>query len=313
VPGLTITLKGETTSDVTAGVSVDTAGAIDKLKTFVENFNMALGQLTVATRTTESERGLLAGDGTIRSMRDSLRRFITSPAEGLNGSLSTFASIGLTFGNIGSAVGTTTDLKLDEAKFREALEANPTAVHDLFAAKPRGVLSSVGDVTAASGTPNEYAVSGTYQIDSDVAGNFTVTFTDVNSVVYPPRQVTVTPGTSSSELVPGMTIETSAAPTGTSSTVTVTHREGIVERVDSYLKGLLGSNGVFASRQSQVDGQIKAIDDQILRQEERIASREEALQRQFSALEVTLSRLQSQSSALSSTLLSLQNSANSNN
>jgi flagellar hook-associated protein 2 len=110
-----------------------------------------------------------------------------------------------------------------------------------------------------------------------------------------------------------MTIETSAAPTGTSSTVTVTHREGIVERVDSYLKGLLGSNGVFASRQSQVDGQIKAIDDQILRQEERIASREEALQRQFSALEVTLSRLQSQSSALSSTLLSLQNSANSNN
>jgi flagellar hook-associated protein 2 len=313
VPGLTITLKGETTTDVTAGVSVDTSGALDKLKTFVENFNMALGQLTVATRTTESERGLLAGDGTIRSMRESLRRFITSPAEGLNGSLSTFASIGLTFGNIGSAVGTTTDLKLDEAKFREALEANPTAVHDLFAAKPRGVLSSVGDVTAASGTPNEYAVSGTYQIDSDGAGNFTVTFTDVNSVVYPPRQVTVTPGTSSSELVPGMTIETSAAPTGTSSTVTVTHREGIVERVDSYLKGLLGSSGVFASRQSQVDGQIKAIDDQILRQEERIASREEALQRQFSALEVTLSRLQSQSSALSSTLLSLQNSANSNN
>ena len=306
VPGLTLTLKAETASNVTASVSTDATGAIDKIKNFVEKYNEAVGQLTHRTRVeADGERGQLASDGTIRSMRDSLRRFLTSPAEGLTGNYTTFASIGLNFGAIGSAPGTTEDLKFDEAKFREALEANPTAIHDLFAAKTRGVLSAPGDVTAANGTPNEHAVSGTYQIDSDGAGNFTVTFTDENSVVHPPRNVTVTPGQSSDELIPGMTIETSESPTGASSTVAVTHRQGIIEQVDGYLKGLLGSNGIFAARQDQVGSQLAAIDDQITRQEDRIASREESLLRQFSALEVTLSRLQSQSSQLTSSLSAL--------
>lgn len=306
VPGLTLTLKAETTANVNANVVTDASGAIDKIKNFVEKYNEALGQITHHTRVAvEGDRGLLAGDGTIRSIRDNLRRFMTSPAEGLTGTYTTFASIGLNFGAIGSAPGTTDDLKFDEAKFREALEANPTAIHDLFAAKTRGVLSAPGDVTGASGTPNEHTVSGTYQIDSDGAGNFIVTFTDVNSVVYPPRNVTVTPGQSSKDLIPGMTIETSAAPTGASSTVAVTHRQGIVEHVDSYLKGLLGSNGIFAARQDQVSSRLSAIDDQIARQEVRIANREEALLRQFSTLEVTLSRLQSQSSQLTSSLSAL--------
>ncbi|MEZ4523598.1 MAG: flagellar filament capping protein FliD [Thermomicrobiales bacterium] len=137
VPGLNLTLKGETTSNVTASVTTDVSGAVTKIKNFVEKYNEALGQITFQTRANaDGDRGELAGDSTIRSIRDSLRRFITSPAEGVDGSYTTFASIGLNFGAIGSAPGTTEDLKFDEAKFREAIAANPTAIHDLFAAKP---------------------------------------------------------------------------------------------------------------------------------------------------------------------------------
>lgn len=306
VPGLTITLKGETTSNITANVVNDASGAVTKIKDFVEKYNEAMGQITFQTRVeAEGDRGLLAGDSTIRGIRDNTRRFLTSPAAGLEGNYTTFASIGLNFGAIGSAPGTTEDLKFDEATFREALEANPTAVHDLLAAKTRGVLSAPGDITAATGTPTEHAVSGSYQIDSDGAGNYTVTFTDENSVVYPPRNVTVTPGESSTELIPGMTLDTSESPLGTSSTIAINHRQGIIEQVDGYLKGLLGSDGIFAARQDQVGSQVAAIDEQIARQEERIADREVALQRRFSALEVTLARLQSQSTALTSSLAGL--------
>ncbi len=186
-------------------------------------------------------------------------------------------------------------------------------MHDLLAAKTKGVLSAPGDITKATGTPNEYDVSGTYQIDSDGAGNFTVTFTDANSVVYPSRNVTVAPGASSTELIPGMTIETSVSPTSASSTISVSHRQGIIEHVDSYLKGLLGSSGIFAAREGQVSSQLSAIDDQIARQEDRIADRETSLQRRFSALEVSLARLQSQSSALTSSLSALQFSGSNRN
>ena len=306
VPGLSVTLKGETTTEVTANVTPNTAGAIDKIKAFVSAWNEAMGQISAKTRVdAEGTSGILSGDATLRSIRDNLRRFITSPADGVNGSYTTFASIGLNFGAIGSAPGTTQDLKFDEAKFREALEANPSAIHDLFAAKARGVLSAPGDVTAASGTPNEFTRSGIYQIESDGAGNYTVTFTDENGVVHEPRQVTVPPGKSSTELIPGMTLTTSDVPSGATSTVVVTHREGIVERIDSYLKGLLGSGGIFNARQDQVNAQLKAIDDQIARQEDRIADREVTLQRRYAALEVTLARLQSQSSQLTASLSSL--------
>ena len=315
VPGLTVTLKAQTTTNVSANVANDVSGAITKLKDFVAKYNEAIAQITFQTRVdAEGDRGLLAGDSTVRSIRDNMRRFVTSPADGLEGKYTTFASIGLNFGAIGSAPGTTEDLKFDEAKFQEALAANPAAIHELLAAKTKGVLSGPGDITGATGTPNEHTVSGSYQIDSDGAGNYTVTFTDANSVVHPPRNLTVPPGQSSTELIPGMTLETSDSPTGASSTVAVTYRQGIIEHVDSYLKGLLGSDGIFAARQDQVSSQLSAIDDQIARQEDRIADRELALQRRFSALEVSLARLQSQSSALTSSLSALQfNSLNQRN
>lgn len=313
VPGLTLTLKGETTSEVNANVTPNTAGAIDKIKAFVNAWNEAMGQISAKTRVdAEGGSGILAGDSVLRSIRDNMRRFITSPAEGVSGSYTTFASIGLNFGAIGSAPGTTEDLKFDEAKFRAALEANPNAIHDLFAAKSRGVLSAPGDVIAATGTPTEFTQSGIYQIESDGAGHYTVTFTDENGVVHEPRVVTVPPGKSSIELIPGMTLKTSDAPTGATSTVVVNHREGIVERIDNYLKGLLGSDGIFNARQDQVSRQLKAIDDQIARQEDRIAAREAMLQQRFAALEVALARFQSQSSQLTASLSSLLASSNRN-
>src|SRR5690606_41954030 len=83
--------------------------------------------------------------------------------------------------------------------------------------------------------PRRSSDLGTYQIESDGAGNYTVTFTDENGVVHEPRQVTVPPGKSSTELIPGMTLTTSDVPSGATSTVVVTHREGIVDRKSTRL------------------------------------------------------------------------------
>jgi flagellar hook-associated protein 2 len=63
-------------------------------------------------------------------LADSLRTRATSAISGLTGPYKSLADLGITTGPVGSQIGTTNDLVIDEAKFQTALSANPQAVYD---------------------------------------------------------------------------------------------------------------------------------------------------------------------------------------
>lgn len=75
-------------------------------------------------------------------------------------------------------------------------------------------------------------------------------------------------------------------------------------RSDGILTRKVGRSGVQASN-SQLDLQMKVINDQIARHEVRMKSREESLIRQFANLETLLSQYQTQSQAFSQQLAQL--------
>ena len=66
--------------------------------------------------------------------------------QAVSGSLNTLSAVGITFGAIGSAVGSTTTLQFDSAKFKAALANDPAAVGALFTANSGGSTGFAKDV-----------------------------------------------------------------------------------------------------------------------------------------------------------------------
>jgi flagellar capping protein FliD len=68
--------------------------------------------------------------------------------------------------------------------------------------------------------------------------------------------------------------------------------------LSDYLKGVLDTNGFFATRESSAQAISRDISSRIDRMQDRLKARETALLRQFSALEQMLARLRGQSDSV---------------
>lgn len=134
VPGVTLKLLRESPDPVTVTVSQDADAAVKAVKEFVDAYNAAMDYLRTVTRVdpTGANRGPLSGDGGLRRIESSLRSVLTSPADGLTGTYTSLLDVGLSFGAVGSAVGTTNTLQLNETAFRDALADDPDAVARVF-------------------------------------------------------------------------------------------------------------------------------------------------------------------------------------
>ncbi|HEY8491235.1 MAG TPA: flagellar filament capping protein FliD [Dehalococcoidia bacterium] len=151
VPGVTLKLLRESASPVTVTVSQDADAAVAAVKEFVDAYNAAVDYLRNVTRTdpTGQNRGPLSGDGGLRRIESSLRTILISPADGVTGTYTTLTQLGLSFGAVGSAVGTTNTLQLDEDRFREVLTEDPDAVARVFNAlsqTEKGVMQKLAGV-----------------------------------------------------------------------------------------------------------------------------------------------------------------------
>src|SRR5262249_39710250 len=88
----------------------------------------------------------------ISTLALTLRQTITRTASGFTGALSSLADLGVTTGAIGSAVGTTDRLSLDETKLQKALDTDPQRVADLLGGA-NGILKPIVDrLTSLTGT-----------------------------------------------------------------------------------------------------------------------------------------------------------------
>jgi flagellar hook-associated protein 2 len=133
VQGVSFTLlkQGET-ANVT--VSQDVDKPLAAMKEFITAFNDAAEFIRQATkRAGESgPGGPLQADSAVRMIGSQMRSMVTSGVAGLSGPYSSLMDIGVSSGAVGSAAGTTNNLVLDEAKFKEKLAADPQAVYEVL-------------------------------------------------------------------------------------------------------------------------------------------------------------------------------------
>src|SRR5690606_39225724 len=111
VDGVTLTLHDTTTADVTVEVSSNSQAASDAVKEFVSQYNKTMELIRGHTKYVEDgNNGVLFGDSTMRMIDRRLRSILISPVAGFSGDIRTLGDVGLTFGAVGSAVGTTDTL-----------------------------------------------------------------------------------------------------------------------------------------------------------------------------------------------------------
>ena len=171
VGGVTYSLLGTGSSRVT--VAQDTASIVDSVKSFVEDYNKMLDELTdkynetvysdygVLTKSQEesmtkeqvdkwnekAKSGILYRDQIVGKIISDMREALSTPVEGTDGKYNSAFSLG---------ISTTNDrghIQLDDEKLKKALEAEPNSVYQIF-----GKLDS----------NDEYSKNGVAQRLSDV-------------------------------------------------------------------------------------------------------------------------------------------------
>jgi len=130
LPGLTIQLRGTTTSTESITISVDVAAVKGELKSFMNAYNESVEFLRDKTKAGEPFRG----DSTYRSLRFDLRAIMGSRVEGVsNTSYDQLWEVGIGIQRDGTLYFE------DTAKFETVLATNSDLIADIFREETNGV------------------------------------------------------------------------------------------------------------------------------------------------------------------------------
>ncbi|MDR7252846.1 flagellar hook-associated protein 2 [Nocardioides sp. BE266] len=146
VPGVTVTLAPGATTGTTSEVVLarDPAATTTAVKGLVDAVNSLIADIDAQTKTSSTARGVLAGDAGVRSVRDSVLSSVF-PGDGTS-----LADLGIQTDRFGKVV-------LDEAAFKKAYDADPTAVQSRLTASGTGFVARIK--AAADGASD--SVTGT--------------------------------------------------------------------------------------------------------------------------------------------------------
>lgn len=226
--GVTLDLKKAGTGDITVTVAHDTDAAVDAITSMVDEVNATLDKLRELTKydSASGAKGVLLGDSTARRLIGDIRMAVSDIVGGLGGTYNYAGSVGISLTRDGR-------VELDETKLREALQADPQAVSDLFSRAG----SATGSVAYSSSTNTTTA--GTYQVDiTQIARVASLTGTAYVPPPTSPETFTIT------------------ADDGTEVTVTVAVGSGIAGAVSAINNALLaqGINTIKASESTDGSG-----------------------------------------------------------
>lgn len=156
IDGVRLDLNSETTSTGQITIELDRTSAFVKMSNFMDALNGTMNLLTAvsAPGINGSEAGPLSGDASIRALKSRLAQFSTTPLTNYDGSTFFLANFGLQTERNGS-------LSLDQDKFDNFFDANPSAFSAIFA---NGLFADSDDIyPRMSGT--KYT-AGTYEIEA---------------------------------------------------------------------------------------------------------------------------------------------------
>lgn len=314
IPGLTLNLKSTSQTPVTVTVGQNPSTTVSLVKSFVDKFNTVLS--TIATQTDYDpdtrQQAILTGDTGILSIQRQLRSLVSSSGTGMAGSIKDLSGIGLSFGAVGSAVGTTNKLTLDETKLTQALIDNPQAVTSVLSSfsGSLGSPSGTGNVVSATGTPTGQRVDGRYYVKVlDSENHVEVRFVGNDGRELSRTTGRVTPGSEDATLIPGVKLKFgSNLAVGEDAVSLKVDQRGVTLPLQDYLKSLLGDKGLFKARADAATRQQAEFTRRLTDTQARIDQKEADLNRKFQGLEVALSRIQTQSNAVAAQIARLSGS-----
>lgn len=308
VQGVTLTLLKDGGPADTVTVGGDTASTVARMLEFVTQFNSTVDFINTKTAfNSTGPNGTLAGDSGITRIASSLRQMLTGPIDGVTTGKRTIADLGLSFGAVGSKVGTANTLTLDDTKFRAALDADPAGVANVFSAFRATVAldpGGTGGVASVSGDPASVKRPGTYTfttaVNPDQTANITIVFTPRDG--GPPVTTAlsnVAAGSGDASVIPGSLISFKGVFTDGTDTLTVaTPTRGLAAKLDQYLDPLTRPTGTLDQRQDVANKEVKDLKARVDRMNARMTTERDRLQSKFATLETTLQRLQSQRAAV---------------
>jgi flagellar hook-associated protein 2 len=165
IPGVTFTLKNETTSAVKLTVDKDVDGIIAALNEFVSAYNAVNSYINsqFSYDSTTKKSGLLSGDTSLRNIQTNLQNRMIQSVSNRFTDFNVSGQVGIEFNRDGS-------LSLDAAKLRSALTSDFTSVAALF----------LGNGTPAnSATASDSRVTYNSKTAATQSGIYSIEITDL--------------------------------------------------------------------------------------------------------------------------------------
>lgn len=296
IQGVTLTLKGVTSTNNALSVATDTTTIQSSVQSFVDAYNAlntSMRSLTKFVSAGSSSNGVLLGDSTVRNMMVKLKSMLSAA--------SPTATTYKTLSDIGVAMGTDGSLSLDSTKLQKAITNNVSDVAKLFSPSATSTDPQVTYISSKADT-----ASGTYAVNiTQLGGNGVNAIGTINGV---------TANTTGSVLTgaggdASYGLQISVTGTATGSRGTITFSKGLAGELSSILGSWLDSDGALTTKTDGLNSSIKDLNKKADDINAKLPSIEARYRAQYAKLDSLLSSLQSTSSNLTSQLAAI--SANS--
>lgn len=312
--GVTLTLKQTTDgTPETVTVNRDTGAVKKKAKKFVEAFNKVksfINKKTAYDKESDSA-GPLMGEYVARLAESELRRVVTEPAPGFEGSdqkYSTLGQVGIETRGSASTDAKLGTLELDEEKLEEALSEDYDAVVSLLSDNFSG--SSDSDYLSFYQASEELTEPGAYdvEVDFDASGNITgARMKKTSESTF--RSATVQDGYvigQSGNPEDSLWVDADWDGSSTTQSAVVRVRQGVAGVMGDRVEQMLDpTDGLVTNAQDGFNDTVESIESRISDQRERLQEKRRRLKQKYARLETLMAELQGTqrwTQSLSSTL-----------
>ncbi|PPD11853.1 flagellar filament capping protein FliD [Methylophilus sp.] len=296
IQGVTLTLKGVTSTSNSLSVGTDTDTIQSSVQSFVDAYNSlntSMRNLTKFVSAGSSSNGVLLGDSTVRNMMVKLKSMLSAS--------SPTATTYKTLSDIGVSMGSDGSLSLDSTKLKTAITNNVSDVAKLFSPSATTTDPQVNFVSSKADTQ-----SGTYAVDiTQLGGNGVDAIGTINGVAANTTGSVLTGAGGDASY--GLQINVTGTATGSRGTITFS--KGLAGELSSLLDEWLDTDGALATKTDGINTSIKDLNKKADDINAKLPSIEARYRAQYAKLDALLSSLQTTSTNLTSQLASI--SANS--
>ena len=294
-----ISVQVSETGKTNFSVSADSAGAMAKVKAFIDAYNAVRQDIEDSTKVTSVDgkvtTSVLSGNRDLMGVASSLRKFIFTPMTGPTLSVSTTS---------GSTELTVTGSGLSALK----VGSDISGVGIPTGAKVTAIDTSTNKVTmssaaTASGAGVSLKSSSTARYNQMEQLGLAFRGTSGDLYIKDSAKLQGALASYSTDVEKFFTnAGVTATSTGTTTFNAVYPTQGVAERLDYYLNKIVGYNGLFEIQKKSLTSRSKTIDRQISDMERLLKQRQAALERSFIQMEQAQQQVQTQLSALTGSL-----------